>query len=425
MTAGSKSVEGGRSGSKGVVAPAVKGLSVVSLFNDFASEMVYPLLPALVTRTLGGGALALGALDGAADLTAALLRVVSGRWADRPGWRRPLILAGYAIATLVRPLIAFAGSAAQVVTARVTDRVGKGLRSPARDAMIAELTAPESRGRAFGFQRAADHFGAVAGSLAAWFLLSRGVEVRSVIAWSLVPGLLAMVVLGSVLSHRLIVASSHRLIDSSSQTADTGAPAHPPTRPPAQPPTRAPADFWVPIGAMTLLLVSRIPETLLLLRLQDLGVAIGAIPLAWAGLHVVRSLAAYPGGWLSDRIGPRAMLAAGAALFGAVLVVLARDLTAAMAAAAFLFLGLVTGLSEASDRQVIAALAKGGQGRAFGNAQALAGLAALPAGLTYGAVFERAGGSVAMLTSAAATATAVVIWLVLTQRKGSDLHPSP
>src|SRR4051794_8588151 len=108
--------------------PAVKGLSLVSLFNDFASEMVYPLLPAFVTGVLGGGAVALGTLDGAADLTAALLKWVSGRLADRPGWRAPLILAGYATAVLVRPLIAVASSAWQVVGFRVLDRVGKGLR---------------------------------------------------------------------------------------------------------------------------------------------------------------------------------------------------------------------------------------------------------------------------------------------------------
>ena len=147
---------------------AVKGLSVVSLFNDFASEMVYPLLPAFVTGTLGGGAVLLGLLDGAADLTSAALKVVSGRLADRPGWRGPLILVGYATAVLVRPLIAVASAAWQVVGFRVIDRVGKGIRTPPRDALIAAVTPPELRGRAFGFHRAADHFGAVLGWLVAW-----------------------------------------------------------------------------------------------------------------------------------------------------------------------------------------------------------------------------------------------------------------
>ncbi len=174
----------------------VKGLSLVSLFNDFASEMVYPLLPAFITRTLGGGPLILGLLDGAAELTSSLVKWLSGRLADRPGWQRPLILAGYGLAVLVRPLIAGAGSALQVVGFRVVDRIGKGMRTPPRDALIAEITPPVVRGRAFGFHRAADHFGAVLGSVAAWLLLSRGAEVRSVIAWSVVPGIVAFVVLG-------------------------------------------------------------------------------------------------------------------------------------------------------------------------------------------------------------------------------------
>src|SRR6185436_20731457 len=159
----------------------VKGLSLVSLFNDLASEMVYPLLPAFVTRTLGGGAVLLGLLDGASDLTSAVLKWVTGRLADRPRWRSPLILVGYATAILVRPIIAVASSAWQVVGFRVVDRVGKGIRTAPRDALIAVVTPPPQRGRAFGFHRGADHLGAVIGSLLAWYLLSRGADVRSVI----------------------------------------------------------------------------------------------------------------------------------------------------------------------------------------------------------------------------------------------------
>ncbi|HKP30555.1 MAG TPA: MFS transporter [Gemmatimonadales bacterium] len=391
-------VAASRSGSKSVVPAQVKGLSAVSFLNDFASEMVYPLLPAFITRTLGGGALALGALDGAADLTASILRALSGRWADRPGWQRPLIVAGYGIATAIRPLIAFAGSAWQVIAARVTDRIGKGLRSPARDAMIAQITPPEARGRAFGFHRAADHFGAVAGSLVAWLLLARGADVRGVIGWSAVPGMVAVLVLLRVLAR---TDKAHGADKADRADAASGA-SH--------------TQFWIPIAAMTLLIVSRIPETLLLLRLQDLGVAVSAVPLVWAALHMVRTMASYPGGWLSDRIGPRTMLAAGAILFGGVLLILARELSETAAVTVFLALGLVTGLSEASDRQVVAALAQGGQGRAFGNAQALAGLAALPAGIAFGAVYQRSGGSTAFLLSAGAMAVSLMIWLVVTRR---------
>ncbi|HEY0351043.1 MAG TPA: MFS transporter, partial [Gemmatimonadales bacterium] len=179
--------------------PAVKGLSLVSLFNDFASEMVYPLLPAFITGSLGGGPLLLGLLDGASELTSSVLKWISGRLADRPGWRKPLILGGYATAILVRPLIAISNKAWQVVGFRVIDRVGKGLRTAPRDALIADVTRPELRGRAFGFHRGADHFGAVLGSLAAWWLLRQGADVRDVIGWSVVPGVVAFVVLAIVL----------------------------------------------------------------------------------------------------------------------------------------------------------------------------------------------------------------------------------
>ncbi|MGH7535692.1 MAG: MFS transporter, partial [Gemmatimonadales bacterium] len=232
----------------------VKGLSLVSLFNDFASEMVYPLLPALVTRTLGGGALALGVLDGAADLASALFKIVSGRLADRPGWRSRLILGGYATAVVVRPLIAAASAAWQVVGLRVVDRLGKGIRTPPRDAVIAEVTPPELRGRAFGFHRGADHFGAVLGSLAAWLLLSAGMDLSRVIAWSLAPGLAAFVLLTAVLRTRSSGPSSRR--------PETG-----------DPPTDASGRvFWAPVLALTTLSFFRLPETLLILRLQDLGV---------------------------------------------------------------------------------------------------------------------------------------------------------
>jgi MFS family permease len=279
------------------VPATVKGLSLVSLFNDFASEMVYPLLPAFISRTLGGSATLIGALDGAADLTSAALKWVSGRLADRPGWRRPLILVGYATAVLVRPLISFASAAWQVIGFRVIDRVGKGIRTPPRDALIAEVTPPEVRGRSYGFHRAADHFGAVVGSLAAWYLLRSGANVRSVIEWSIVPGVVAFVTLAFILRRR-------------------GGPAAP------APVTggRTDADgrvFWAPVIALAMLVLARVPEALILLRLQDLGVPVATIPLVWAALHVVRSGGSYPGGKLTDRMGPRATVAAGAVLFGA------------------------------------------------------------------------------------------------------------
>jgi MFS family permease len=382
------------------VPPTVKGLALVSLFNDFASEMVYPLLPAFITGTLGGGAALLGLLDGAADLTSAVLKVVSGRLADRPRWRGPLILLGYATAVLVRPLIALAGAAWQVVVFRVVDRVGKGIRTPPRDALIAAVTPPKLRGRSYGFHRAADHFGAVVGSLAAWYLLTRGVEVRRVIEWSVVPGVVAFVLLAAVLR-------------------GTRAAAAPPATNTAPSPRAADAGgrvFWTPVVALTGLTFFRLPEALLLLRLQDVGVAVALVPLVWAGLHVVRSASSYPGGWLSDRLGPRATVAAGGLLFAGVVAALGAALRPGPAVAVFLAFGLVAGLTESAERAMVARLAPVRTGKGFGLYHALTGAAALPAGLLFGWLYQARGGPAALAASAAGMVAAVAAWLVASPR---------
>ena len=397
--------------------PQVKGLSAVSLFNDFASEMVYPVLPAFVTGPLGGSAIALGALDGAADLGAALVKWVSGRLADRPGWAKPLVLVGYVVAVLVRPVIALASAAWQVIGLRVTDRVGKGIRSPARDAMIVSLTPSAQSGRAFGFHRAADHLGAVLGSLTAWALLQSQVSVRSVIGWSVVPGVVAVLVLVIVLrgvrpsrvtaplptDDTESAKTSKRSVKSVGERTDETGPA-----------------FWIPISVLVLLTVSRLPETLMLLRLQDLGVPVAAVPLAWAALHVVRSAGSYPGGWLSDRLGARSALALGILVYAAAVAALSAALGQAAALAVFLGHGLVAGLIEPAERVAVAKLAPVRTGRGFGNYQGLAGLAALPAGLAFGWIYRDAGGPAAFMTSAAVLALLMPLWLVAARRIGTS-----
>jgi predicted MFS family arabinose efflux permease len=367
----------------------------VSLFNDLASEMVYPLLPAFITGVLGGSALLVGALDGAADLTSALLKWVSGRLADRPGWRRPLILGGYATAVLVRPLIAVASSAWQVIGFRVVDRVGKGLRTPARDAMIAEVTPVPLRGRAFGLHRAADHFGAVLGSLAAWWFLKHQAPVRSVIGWSAVPGIVAFLVLAGVLRRH----------------HSPGVPA--PSAGSVASPGRT---FWMPVLALGAIVLARVPEALLLLRLQDLGVAVATIPLVWAGLHIVRTTGSYPGGWVTDRLGARWTVGAGSVVFAGVVAALGRPLSEAAAIAVFLALGVVGGLTEAAERATVARLAPVRTGRGFGAYHATVGLAALPAGLFFGGLYRWAGAPVAFAASATAVAAAAVFWLITSPR---------
>ena len=376
----------------------VRGLSLVSGLNDASSEMVYPLLPALIVTTLGGSATSLAALDGLADLTAALLRLPAGKLADRRERRPVLVLGGYLIAAVARALIALASSVGMVIGLRMTDRVGKGLRSPGRDAMLAEAVPAAQRGRAFGFHRAFDHGGAVVGSLVGWALLQyAGLTPRAVIGWSVVPGALAIVLLWWTVRGRdatpVEAAPIHR-----SATAERA----------------AAAAFWPPILSLTLLVVSRLPETLLLLHLQQHGVALALIPLAWAGLHVVRSASAYPAGWLVDRVGERGVVmlsgtlaAAGAWALGAVTAPLAMI-------AIFLAFGLVTGIGEPAEKSTVARLAPKGAGSAFGQAQAVTGITALGAALLFGWVVDRSGTAAALWLSAVAGVGATIGWWLVT-----------
>lgn len=372
----------------------VKGLSLVSLFNDFSSEMVYPLLPAFIVGTLGGSATVLGALDGAADLTAAATKWVSGGLADRPGWRKPLIILGYFSAILVRPFMAAASAAWQVVGFRVVDRIGKGMRTPARDATIADVTPPALRGRAFGYHRAADHFGSIPGSLIAWWLLSHSVDVRQVLGWSALPGVVAGLILLFVLR---------------------GVPMHRPAGPAGAPeaPDATGRIFWAPVLSLAILVLLRLPETLLLLRLQDLGVAVATIPLVWAGLHIVRSLVSYPGGWISDHLGQRGTVAAGGILFATSALLLGLPLTEPAAIAVFLAMGLVAGLTESAERALVARLAPRRTGRGFGAYHAVTGLAALPAALGFGLVYQHLGGDRALWASAGGMLLASLGWLAV------------
>src|SRR6185503_7797151 len=168
-------------------------LAVVSFFTDVSSEMIYPLLPSFLTTALGASASFVGAIEGAAESTAALLKLASGWWSDRIQRRKPLVVLGYTIASAVRPLIAIARSASQVLVIRVSDRIVKGIRNSPRDALIADSVPASIRGRAFGFHRAADHAGGVLGPLIAFALIDwLAMPLRTVFWLAAVPGALAV-----------------------------------------------------------------------------------------------------------------------------------------------------------------------------------------------------------------------------------------
>ena len=378
--------------------PVVRRLGVVSFFNDFASEMVYPLLPALVTTRLGGTALALGALDGVAEAVAAVAKVVSGRVADRPRRRRALVLGGYAVAAAVRPAMGLAGAAWQVIGLRGTDRLGKGLRTPARDVIIADATPADVRGRAFGYHRAMDHAGAVIGPLAAWMLVSlAALGPAQVIGWSLVPGVAAVIVVGWALA-------GHGATILYAPAAATGAPS----------PIARHRQARVVFGLIVAYAFARMPETLLLLRLQDAGISLAAVPILWAALHVVRSSASYPGGWLADVVGPRRTMALGWLVYAAVCAGLAWSASLGGCVVWFLVFGLVAGATEGPERSFVAAAGEvTRRGSRFGLYHASVGLAALPGSLLLGGVYAAAGAGTALAMSGAAAAIlAAVAWTV-------------
>ncbi|HEX9704542.1 MAG TPA: MFS transporter [Gemmatimonadales bacterium] len=372
----------------------VKLFGAVSLLNDFASEMVYPLLPAFVTSVLGAGAAALGALDGAAEFAAALVKHATGRLADRPTRRGPLVVLGYAVAVAVRPLIALTGAAWQVIGLRVVDRVGKGIRTPPRDAIIADATPPELRGRAFGLQRGLDHTGAVLGPLVAWLLLSTGaVDVRGVIAASIVPGVLVL-----VLAMLAVGRYGGRAVRTAEpEPRNDVLTALPPSRPTA----------LLPIAAFHLL---RVPETLIILRAQQLGVPVAAVTVLWAALHVVKAGSSFLGGRLSDRLGPRRTMWLGWASYAALATGFALADGAGQAWVLFLTLGVVSGLTESPERALVAAGAGARQGSGFGAYHAVTGVTALVGGLALGLLYQRAGGAVAFWASAGAGAVLCAAW---------------
>lgn len=365
-----------------------KLFGVVSLLNDFASEMVYPLLPALLTG-LGAGPLALGALDGAADFASAIVKVTAGRLADRPRRRGPLVVTGYLVAVLVRPALALATAALQVIAMRVADRLGKGLRGPARDAIVADATPPALRGRAFGLQRGLDHAGAVLGPLAAWALLASGtLTVRGVIAASLVPGL-------AVLALALVAVRG------------AGAAPGPPL------PAGGSAPRLTLPGPVALVAAShavRLPDALLLLHAQRLGVPVAAIPLLWAVAHVAKSAASWRGGNWADRAGPGRVVALGWAAYavGAAGFVFASG--PGMAWVLFIAVSAVGALTEGPERALVAQLGGGRSGSAFGAYYGAQGVAALAGGVGLGLVYQSVGPVGAFLASAAGFAVLRSVW---------------
>ena len=379
----------------------VVALAAVSFFTDVASEMTYPLLPLFLASVLGAGATAVGAIEGAAESTAALLKLASGWWSDRVPRRKPLVLAGYTLASIVRPVIGLARSAPQVMAIRVTDRIGKGIRTSPRDALIADSVDPGIRGRAFGFQRAGDHAGAVVGPLLAFALLRwAGLDLRTVFLLTAIPGALAVapLVFGVREVPRSPPATEAR--EKTALKASLG------------------GRFWAFLGVLLLFTLGNSTDAFLLLRAGQLGVAPALVPILWAMLHVVKSLSSTPGGILSDRFGRRPLILAGWLLYAAVYFAFGRAQAQWQAWALFAVYGLYFGLTEGVEKALVTDLvAPDRRGAAFGWYNLAIGVGALPASLLFGAIWDRWGSARAFDFGALLALTAAIGMAVVAPRR--------
>jgi MFS family permease len=359
----------------------VLALGVVSLLTDAASEMVLPLLPAFLTTVLGAGARMLGWIEGMAELVASVLKLLSGRWADRTGRNRPFVVAGYGLASVVRPLVGLATAPWHVLAVRVTDRVGKGLRTSPRDALLAASVPAAQRGAAFGFHRAMDHAGAFIGPLVAFLILTAWTEdLRVLFLMSAVPSaLVLLVVIAGVRDRPAEPAAATRPVDESrSQRSLVG--------------------FLVPLGLFNL---GRVGDVFLMLKAGATHAPLYSLPLLWMALHLVKAVTSLQGGRLADRWGSRPTVAVGWLVAVVAYVGFAFAETQAALWGLFLVYGAHQGLSEAAEKSLVAGLARAPRrGTGFGWYHLTLGLLSLAGYLLFGHLWDAFGGRTAFLTSA-------------------------
>lgn len=355
----------------------VIALGWVSLFTDTASEMIYPFLPAFL-RSLGGGAVSIGWIEGASEAISAALKLVSGRIAERVHLRKPLIALGYGLSALARPFYAFAFLPMHAIFIRMGDRIGKGLRSPPRDAMVADAVTSSFRGRAFGFHRMMDNLGAVFGSLAG-FLLVHFMKwpLKSVFLFSIFPGLLAVLVV-LIFVRPPARAEPKKPIPAASLSTS--------------PRSTLPSAGKRYLAACALFACAGAGDLFLLRRLSDLGLQTSLAPIAWMSLQLGKALFNLPGGAISDRIGHKNNLIMAWLLYGASYIAFGR--TGSWEAAWLLFLPYAFhyGLAEGGQKALLADFIPTEiRGRAYGILLALEGFILLPANIAFGHIYDKIG----------------------------------
>lgn len=381
-------------------------LGLVSFFTDVSSEMIYPLLPLFLTGVLGAGPAFLGMIEGIAESTASLLKLVSGVVSDRLHGRKRLVLFGYSISALMRPLIGSATSPLMVLLIRTGDRVGKGVRTSPRDALIADSVDPAVRGKAYGFHRSMDHAGALVGPLIATVLLAYFVtDVRSVFWLAAIPGFIAVV---------LIVWKVREV----ERQSAAGLPMRLALLP-AGPLRRY-------LLVLFLFTLGNSSDAFLLLKAGTLGVPAFRIPLLWAFFHLVKMLSSMPFGSLSDRVGRRSVIVAGWCVYSLSYLGYGFAASELHIWLLFAFYGLFYGLTEGVEKAFLADMSDPAlRGAAFGWYNFAIGSGALPASLLFGLIWERAGGVAPFLFGAALSGVSALLLLLLVPSAGSSAPQKP
>lgn len=384
----------------------VYALGLTSLLNDAASDMIYPLLPLFLAASAGAGAAWLGVIEGSAEAMAAILKIASGHASDRTQRRKPFVVAGYAVASLARPFLAFVSSATGVLALRLIDRFGKGLRSSPRDALIADVVPPADRGRAFGLHEAMDHVGAVVGPLAASGLLLLGFGLSTVFLASAVPALAACLVVAFVVresprhpaSAATVAVTTPPPVEAQIPAANGGGHAHL-GRHSRRPQRRA---FFGYLAAVTVFSLAGSADVFLVMRAHELGFSPVMLPSLWALHNAVKALTGTHGGVLADRFGHRRALAAGWIIYAGVYAGFGWADSKPAIVVLFVVYGLHRALVAGAQKALVADLVPAAsRARGYGIYYTCVGVTLLPASIAFGVLYQKVSPAVAFGAGAA------------------------
>ncbi len=384
----------------------VRVLAWTSFLNDVASEMIYPLLPTFLLHEIGATRTALGAIEGVADSLSSLLKLWFGALSDRLSRRKTFVVAGYAVAALVRPMIGFAALTWEVFAARAGDRAGKGMRSAPRDALIADSTPATMRGRAFGLQKTYDHLGAALGPLLAFVLLRFWIDdLRTLFVLTIIPGVLVILLVMWGVRETPVVASDKPRPRLSLQLKPLGRP------------------FRGYLAALLVFTLGNSSDIFLLIRAEEVGIPTEQLPLLWCSFHIVKSFGTHLAGRAVDRLGSRPLILSGWTIYAILYAAFAVASAPWQVWVMMSLYALFHALTEPAEKTLLVGLVPADQrGLAFGWYHCTVGLGALPASLIFGAIYERLGPFAAFGWGAALALLATLV-LALGARPAKSTPP--